>query len=109
VAVGLDAKIRLDAYASDTLHGEITEIASDDMAVSPASISIASGGQLATVTDAAGIQRPQSASYEARVPLKDLSQTVRAGMRGRAKISGKPQTLAARAWRLLNRTFHISI
>ena len=105
----LTADIRLDAHAGATFSGVIEDIAGSDMEVSPASMSNQSGGQLATVTDAAGVSRPQSASYEARVPLGQVDVSLRAGMRGRAKIKAAPQTLANRFWRLLTRTFHISI
>lgn len=106
---GLDAQIRLDAYAGDTLKGTIADIAGADMEVASPTMSNQTGGQMALVTDAAGVQRPQSASYEARVPLDDVPLSLRFGLRGRAKINAKPQTILQRGWRLLNRTFHFSI
>ena len=109
VKEGLNAQIRLDSYAGETLDGTITDIAGADMEVASPSLSNQTGGQMALVTDAAGVQRPQSASYEARVPLNDLQLAIRSGMRGRAKIKATPQTILQRFWRLLNRTFHFSI
>ncbi len=110
VSKGCSVRVRLDAYTNETLTGNIAEIASADMEVSPATFSNQAGGQLATVTDATGVQHPQSASYEARVPLPDAPLKLYAGLRGRAKIDGADwQTLAARFWRLLTRTFHFRI
>ncbi len=107
---GLDVRIRLDAYASETLHGQILEIAKSDMEqVTSATWSTQTGGELTTVTDAAGVQRPQSASYEARVPLADLPVSLRSGLRGRAKIDAAWQPLGRRLWRLLTRTFHFRL
>ena len=105
-----EALVRLDAYADDTFEGTILEIAGADMEVASPAMSTQAGGRMALVTDASGVQRPQSASYEARVPLKDVKQlALRPGMRGRAKIKADKQTLIARFWRLLNRTFHLNI
>jgi putative peptide zinc metalloprotease protein len=102
-------RIRLDAYANETLRGTISEIAATDMEFSPPALSNQKGGELATRTDKTGMQRPQSASYEARVPMNDVPVALRAGLRGRAKISAEPQPLAARFWRLLARTFHFRL
>ena len=111
VSTNMNARIRLDAYTDDTLEGEIADIAGSDMEVASPTMSTQTGGQMALVTDASGVQRPQSASYEARVPLQNqqLSLALRPGMRGRAKIKAEPQTLITRLWRLLNRTFHFNI
>ena len=109
IKTGLAVRIRLDAYAFDTLDGTIDEIAKSNMEVTAPSLSSQSGGGVATVTDAAGVQRPQSASYEAKVPLPDVKADLQTGLRGRAKIKAEPQTLAYRAWRVLTRTFHFRI
>ena len=109
VSEGFEAKIRLDAYAGETFTGKLDDIAGADMENAPVTLSNQAGGQMALVTDASGKQRPQSASYEARVPLTDIPLDLRFGLRGRAKIKAKPQTILQRGWRLLNRTFHFSI
>ena len=110
VSTAMGAMVRLDAYADDILEGQIVEIAGADMEVASPAMSTQAGGRMALVTDASGVQRPQSASYEARVPLEDLQQlALRPGMRGRAKIKAQKQTLLSRFWRLLNRTFHLNI
>ena len=110
VSTEMNALVRLDAYVDDTFEGKIEAIAASDMEVASPSMSTQAGGRMALVTDASGVQRPQSASYEALVPLQDLQQiALRPGMRGRAKIKAEKQTLISRLWRVLNRTFHLSI
>ena len=110
VKEGLKARILLDSYTNDELSGTIDAIASSDMEVASQTLGVQTGGQMALVTDAAGVQRPQSASYEARVPFtEELPVQLRNGMRGRAKIKAEPQTLVMRLWRLLARTFHFNI
>lgn len=109
VSKNMPALVRLDAYTDDTFDGTIQDIAGSDMEIASPAMSTQAGGTMALVTDASGVQRPQSASYEARVPLTDLNLALRPGMRGRAKIKAEKQTLIARFWRLLNRTFHFNI
>ncbi len=63
-------EIKLDELPHHTLHTEIIEIAQDALEVAPRRLSTKSGGDLPTVTDPdTGIERPQSASYQARAPL----------------------------------------
>ena len=109
VSVDMDANVQLDSYASGRFQGQIKEIASADMEVLSPTMSSQTGGSVAPVTDAAGVQRPQSASYEARVPIDDIEFVLRSGMRGRAKVKAIPQTISQRLWRVITRTFHISI
>lgn len=110
IEVGLNARILLDSYTNDELSGTIDAIARSDMEVASPTLSNQTGGQMALVTDAAGVQRPQSASYEARVPFtEEMPVSLRFGMRGRAKIKAAPQTIVRRLWRLLARTFHFNI
>jgi len=63
-------EIKLDELPHHTLHTEIIEIAQDKLEVAPKRLSTKSGGDLPTITDSdTGIERPQSASYQARAPL----------------------------------------
>jgi putative peptide zinc metalloprotease protein len=109
VRPGQTVKIKLDELPHDTLRGEIEEVARHDLKISPRQLSNKSGGELATRTDAAGIERPLNVSYEARVPLDDPEGLFRLGLRGRAKIHTAPQTLGQRLWRYLTQTFHFKL
>ncbi|OYV87208.1 MAG: hypothetical protein B7Z73_10490 [Planctomycetia bacterium 21-64-5] len=101
--------IKLDELPFDTLHGKISEIASEPLRVSPRHLSNKAGGELATKTDESGVERPQNTSYQARVPLDDPEGLLRIGYKGRARIHTEPQPLGRRLWRLLMQTFNIRL
>jgi putative peptide zinc metalloprotease protein len=101
--------VKLDELPTDTLTGEIAEIAKEPLRVSPRHISNKAGGELATKTDEAGVERPMSTSYQVRVPLKDPEGLLRIGLRGRGRVHALPQTLAHRLWRYVTQTFHFRL
>ena len=56
-----------------------------------------------------GKETPQSASYQALVPIEDREGVLRIGLRGQAKIHTAPLSLGARLWRLIMHTFHFKM
>jgi putative peptide zinc metalloprotease protein len=107
-----DVDLQLDAYPGKTLTSRIVELARVDLKVSPASLSSQAGGTLNTKTDPTGVQRPMSTSYQARVPLDDqgdLHGLLCTGLRGRAKVHTRKQSLGKRMYRYLARTFHFDM
>ncbi len=109
VATGQNVEIKLDELPHETLHGAITEIANVELEVSPTRLSVKSGGELPTKTDASGVERPMSTSYQARVPLNNTEGLLRPGLRGRAKVHTGWQTLGARFWRLVTQTINFRL
>ena len=110
IAAGQETDIKLDHLPLDLLHGRIAEIAMSDTKVAPRNLSNKKGGELATKTDEGGVERPLSPSYEALVyPLTGPDDVLRSGLRGRAKIHARWQTVAERAWRILGETFHFRL
>ena len=108
LAVKVDFK--LDALPFDTLHSHITEIAQEELKISPQRLSTKTGGELATTTDPkSGAERPQSTSYQARAPLDDPQHLLRQGLRGRGKIHVAWLPLGTRLWRLLTHTFNFKL
>ncbi len=106
---GQDVDIKLDELPHDLFLGRVAEIAKIDLQVSSNRLSTKAGGELATKTDKAGVERPMSTSYQVRVPLNDPAHLLRLGLRGQAKVHMGPddwQTLGQRAWRLLSETFN---
>lgn len=101
--------IKLDELPFDTLHGVIDEVATEPLRVSPRHLSNKAGGELATKTDEAGVERPQNTSYHARVPLDDPEGLLRIGYKGRARIHTEPQPLGRRLWRLFTQTFNMRL
>jgi putative peptide zinc metalloprotease protein len=101
--------VKLDELPGDTLRGKIDEIAKEPLRVSPRHISNKAGGELATKTDEAGVERPMSTSYQVRVPLEKTSDALLIGLRGRGRVHALPQTLAHRLWRYVTQTFHFRL
>ena len=101
--------IKLDAYAGETITGEITAIAENQLEVAPNALSQNAGGALATKTDASGVQRPLHTSYVALVPVNNDDLRLRTGMRGHAKIRVAPRTLGQRLGRLIARTVRFEL
>ena len=105
--------LKFDAYRWLTFSGQIVEVASAPMEVSPMSLASQGGGELNTKMDASGVMRPISTSYQARVPLDDIAlehkrDLLRAGLTGRAKVYTGWQPLGTRLARFLYRTFHFN-
>lgn len=109
VRQGQTVWIKFDASAGRTFAGEVLEIAQVDLEDVSPGLSLQSGGTLATRTDASGAQTPLSTSYVARVVLDNSDGLLRAGMRGRAKIATRWQTVGQRIWRALHRTFRFEL
>lgn len=87
----------------------IEEVAKSDLKVSPVRLSAKAGGELATKTDPAGMERPLSASYQARVPLDDPNGQLLPGLRGHAKIRVGSQPLGSRIYRWVAQTINFSL
>ena len=101
--------VKVDELPDLTFRGTITEIARREMHESPKGLSNKSGGDLATETDAAGVERPLSPTYQLRVTLADDERLLRIGLRGTAKIHVPAAPLAAQVGRWLGRTFHFDL
>ncbi len=101
--------VKLDELPHTTFRTQITEIANLDLKVSPHTLSNKSGGELITETDASGVERPMNTSYQARAPINDEEGLLYLGLRGKAKIYTRWQTIATRTWRYLTRTFNFKL
>jgi putative peptide zinc metalloprotease protein len=109
LAVGDTVDILLDELPEYPIRAVIDEISRRELSESPRRLSNKAGGELATVTDKAGVERPQSATYQVRVVLHDPEALLRIGLRGTAKIHVGPQPIAARVGRWMMRTFHFDL
>jgi putative peptide zinc metalloprotease protein len=109
VRAGQKVRIQLDELPGERLRGAIESIGFEPIKISPKQLSNKAGGELATKTDEAGVERPLSTSYQASVPLDDTEGILRSGLRGRAKIAAGYQTIAQRAWRYFVKTFHFRL
>ena len=87
----------------------IEEVSQSDLKISPIGLSAKAGGELPTQTDAAGLERPLSASYQARVPLNSPDGHLLAGLRGQAKIKVGSQPLGAKLYRWVAQTINFKL
>ena len=101
--------IKLDEMPLDELRGEVIEIANEPLRTVPRHLGNKSGGELATKTDEAGVERPMNTSYQVRVPVDDSEGLLRLGLKGRARIHTRPQTLGHRLWRFIAQTFNFRL
>jgi putative peptide zinc metalloprotease protein len=109
VKTGDALAIKIDELPHVTFQSTITEIANLNLKISPKRLSNKSGGELITETDASGIERPMNTSYQARAPIEDEDGLLYLGLRGKAKIYARWQTVAERSWRFLARTFNFKL
>ena len=106
---GQRVEIKLEQLPFEVYQGTIEEIAPSESKVSPKQLSTKAGGDLATTTDESGVEKPMSASYQARVLIDDPDDLIRLGLRGRAKIHTTWQTLGQRIWRGLNQLLNFKL
>ncbi|NLX97557.1 MAG: HlyD family efflux transporter periplasmic adaptor subunit, partial [Rhodopirellula sp.] len=75
--------ILVEGFPDAPIKGAIEEISESELKVSPPRLSTKHGGELPTQTDpTTGIERPQSTSYQARVPIDDPEGMYLLGLRG---------------------------
>lgn len=110
VLPGQEVEILLDAYTGRSIKTKVEAIADEPLRIAPTPLSSQAGGSLDTYTDKTGALRPLHTSYPARADLaKGEDQAVQIGMRGRAKVYTKWQSLGRRLYRYCARTFHFEL
>jgi putative peptide zinc metalloprotease protein len=110
---GQRVELKIDQLPHHTYSGDITEVSRSDLKIAPRRLSNKSGGEMATKTDPeTGAEKPISASYQARVPLEDVDDVLRLGLRGQARVymgGDQWQTVGQRLFRFLARTFNFRL
>ncbi len=109
VTKGQKVEVVLDELPFEIFESTIEEIAPSEVKVTPERLSTKAGGELATVTDEAGVERLQSAAYQVKVLIDDPDDRIRIGLRGRAKIHSRNQTLGQRMKRVLNQVINFKL
>lgn len=106
VAAGQSVEVLLDALPLEPLAGRVGELGQANLRLTPKRLSHAGGGELASKTDADGVQRPRHTSYFARASLTfDAETTLPLGARGTAKVHVGRTTLPAKLERFLRNFF----
>ncbi len=105
-----EVDLKFDALPGDTLHGKIERVSPDNMKILSKRLSTPGKGEVASIQDKeTGAEKPQSASYQATVPIEDEEGVLVVGLRGRAKIHTAPLSLGARLWRVIMNTFNFRL
>lgn len=109
VETGIDVDIKIESARLDTFSGKIKTISEREMTQTPEALASQAGGALNTEMGPGGQLRPISTSYQARVPLKDVSVPLRAGYRGQAKIYVGWKSVGWRIYRFFAKTFSFDL
>jgi hypothetical protein len=110
VHTGQAVQMRFDALPGDTFEGKIEQLSNSNLRITPQRLTTRYGGGVPSQADPeTGVETPQSASYQALVPIEDKEGVLRIGLRGQAKIHTAPQSIGARLWRFLMHTFHFKM
>ncbi|HLA83806.1 MAG TPA: biotin/lipoyl-binding protein [Thermoguttaceae bacterium] len=110
VAKGQSVDIKLESLPFDTIEdGRIARIAGSESKVVSSRLSTTGGGEVPVAADETGTPRPQNAMYQASVPLDNSEGLMRIGLRGQAKIHVVKQTIAQRAWRMINQVLSFKL
>jgi putative peptide zinc metalloprotease protein len=109
LSVGQDVQIKLEHLADTTYEGKIEKISERESEIAPETLSNKAGGELTTVTDKQGHERPSSSLYQATVRLDGDTDLLRSGMRGRARVTVARRSAAGWIWRYFRRTFHFRL
>lgn len=107
--LGQTVEIRFDEMPNVVVAAQVDEISRHRVGESPRHLSNKVGGELATSTDAAGVERPVSATYQVRVSLYDPGALLRIGVRGTARIHVPAEPLGTRLARWVSRTFYFQL
>ena len=109
VQPGQKVELFLSQLPGQRIHSEILDVSKERMKYSPHRLSGKMGGDMATKTDAMGMERPINTSYPASAPLKDEDGIILMGTTGIAKIDAGYQTVARRLWRYVSKTFNFDL
>lgn len=106
---GVPVTLMLDSLPGKSFESEIESVALAKMEETPLGLSTMAGGDVDSVTDPqTGVPRPLSTSYPAIARLPNAGE-LQLGMRGKAKVYVQWQSLGARVYRFVKRTFHFEM
>lgn len=109
VVKGQEVEVKLDELPHEVFWTKVEEIAPSHSQASSQRLSTKAGGEMPTETDPSGVERPTSTTYEALAPLDDTDGLLRLGLRGRAKIHTRWQTVGKRLWRFANQLINFKL
>lgn len=109
VLPGQEVEVNLMEYPFRDFRGEVKEVAGQELKTVSPRLTNKNKGEVSTVTEKDGTEKPQIPSYKVDVPLDNSEGFMQVGYTGQAKIHVRPQTVLQRLWRLLAETFRFKI
>jgi len=110
IRLGRRAWVKIYGRSETTYLSEVSEVAKRSRDEIPPELSHVAGGEIAGKADPkTGAVKPQTAVYEAIIPIENPSLTLQPGLRGFAKIDGGTHTFGWWLYRLILKTFHFRI
>lgn len=109
VSSGQSVDLFLASQPGQKMAGQLDHIAEQNMEVASARMAAKTGGEMATRTDQAGVERPLSVVYQANVPVDDPTGRIVVGATGLARIHAGYQPIWRRVWRAACRTFYFEM
>ncbi len=110
IRLGRRAWVKIYGRSETTYLSEVSEIAKRNRDEIPPELSHVAGGEIAGKADPkTGAVKPQTAVYEAIIPIENPILTLQPGLRGFAKIDGGTSTFGWWLYRLFHKTFHFRL
>ncbi|MBV8486775.1 MAG: hypothetical protein JO161_00715, partial [Planctomycetaceae bacterium] len=110
VQPGRRAWVKIYGRAETTYLSEVGQITKRNRDEIPTELSHVGGGEIAGKADPkTGVVKPQTAVYEAIIPIANLNLKLQPGLRGFAKIDGGTHTFGWWLWRLFHKTFNFQL
>ncbi|MDR2169981.1 MAG: hypothetical protein LBP59_07560 [Planctomycetaceae bacterium] len=107
--VGSKVELILESLTDRVYVGEVSELEEQAVNAIETQLSTNAGGEVPTMKQKDGTEKPTSASYRVKMLLDNPELLIKPGMTGIAKIHVKPQTIAMRTWRFINETFNFKL
>jgi putative peptide zinc metalloprotease protein len=102
-------RILLEAQTGRAFDTKVGEISPSEMKLVSPAMGTPQGGRLEAKSDPSGMMKPLSTSFQARAPLGDAVDAAQVGMQGQARIYTGWQSVRARLYRYLAKTFHFDL
>ncbi|MDR0390859.1 MAG: biotin/lipoyl-binding protein [Planctomycetaceae bacterium] len=106
---GNRVEVMLHELSDRIFVGEVNEFEEQSVASIEIQLSTTAGGEIPTMRQKDGNEKPTSASYRVKMLLDNNENLIKPGMTGIAKIHVAPQTLSMRALRIFNETFNFKL
>ena len=102
-------RILLEAQTGRAFDTKVGEISPSEMKLVSPALTTQHQGRLEAKSDPSGMMKPLSTSFQARAPLGDAVDAAQVGMQGQARIYTGWQSVRARLYRYLAKTFHFDL